>query len=572
MPTACPVLPKDAVLHTAARPAPMSLMSRLAQRNLLWGLLFLALMVRIPGLSRPLVGNFATRNVVQAMAARHWVQGESPWWQPTLDCLADGQPALHLVEVPCSAYLSAALWSTFGGTLDAWGRSTAIAWSLLSVGLIYEIVRNRAGSNAAAAAGFVMAISPISVIYGQSFLLEPSVVALTLVAWWGTEQYAEAARPRWLLVIGIALAMLWLTKVYMLALAAPLAWLLWTGENRRSTRDCAAFGSTLLIATLPTTWWCFQVWQLARPEAATAGRVYYSLLSSAAEHGFPHPLLGASGFYLRILADLFTVVLTPVGAMLCLLGVNQVAWRKWWPVGAVMLLLVVAMPRKFQEMNYYHLLFLPAWAGIIGLGWQKLNTPVRGIEHTSPTRKRGGADVEHQATVDLGATSSPPRLRVGLVCFHPRVYAAPLIVTAAMLLSLRYSLRPAFVTPREDRSVIAAAAALRELTALDEKVIASHGTSLDLLYYCDRHGWAMPLNGVDVAQRLEKRHAEGAHWLVVAGASPLVVPELAEAALQEYEVASQGDGYRVYRLDAAGDATRGRSTARTAIPTAPGAK
>ncbi len=531
MPTACPVLPKDAVSHTAARPAPMSLKRRLAQRNVLWGLLFLALMVRVPGLSRPLVGNFATRNIVQAMAARHWVRGEAPWWRPTLDCLSDGEPTWHLVEVPCSAYFSATLWNAFGGTLDAWGRATAIAWSLLSVGLIYEIVRCRAGRTAAAAAGFVMAISPISVIYGQSFLLEPSVVALTLAAWWGTEQYSHAARPRWLALIGIALAMLWLTKVYMLALAAPFAWLLWTSENRLSRRAWLAFGSTLLIAALPTTWWCFQIWQLARPEAATAGWVYYSLLGSAAEHGFPHPLLGAPGFYLRILADLFTVVLTPVGALVLLLGVKQVAWRKWWPVGAVMLLLVVAMPRKFQEMNYYHLLFLPAWAGIIGLGWQELS----------------------------------PRLTT-------RRWLAPLLVVTAMLLSLRYCLRPAFVTPAEDRAVITAAAALRELAAPGDKVIASHGTTLDLLYYCDRHGWAMPLSGSDVAQRIEGRRTEGAQWLVVAGASPRVVPELAEAALQDYQVAAQGDGYRIYRLGAAGDATRGRSAARTAIPNAPGAK
>ncbi|MDZ4781209.1 MAG: hypothetical protein SGJ19_13225 [Planctomycetia bacterium] len=528
-------------------------------------MLLLTLLVRIPGLTRPLVGNFATRNVVQAMAARNWARGEAPWWRPTLDCLADGQPAWHLVEVPCSAYLTAALWKTFGGSLDTWGRTTAIAWSVLSAALIYDLVRRRAGDVAAGAAAFTLAVAPISVIYGQSFLLEPSVVALTLAAWWGTERYARYVQtntsptrqrggevdersnpvtrnttsvpPRWRvgLVLAVAvclpLTLLWLTKVYMVVVALPLAWLVWSESPPRSWRNLLPFAAILLIAALPTLWWCYRVWQLAGPGAPSAERVYYSLFSSATEHGFPHELLFDPAFYRRFLLDLGTVVLTPLGAIGLMFGAQRVAWRKWWPVGVAMLLLLVAMPRKFHEMNYYHLLFLPVWAAMIGLGWKHL-----------------------------------------AACFAPSRWATTAVIAIVLLFSARYSLRPAFVTPAEDRSVIQAAEALRTLAAPDDKIIASHGTTLDLLYYADRRGWAMPVTGDDVAQRIEGRRAEGAKWLVIAGKSELFLPELAEVALQKYPVAASGVGFRVYRLEAAEAGTRDESAAKTAMPTAPGAK
>jgi 4-amino-4-deoxy-L-arabinose transferase-like glycosyltransferase len=402
-------------------------------------------------------------------------------------------------------------------------------WSVLSVALLFKIVERRAGRDAALGAGFMMAISPIGIIYGQSFLLEPSVIALALTALWGTENYLASPRWRWLSLVGVALCLLWLTKIYMLALVAPLAWLLW------QQRDCGSarlrYGLMLSCAAIPCAVWVWQVWLLAGPQSLERGHIYYSLFSSAAEHRFPHPLLAAPSFYARQALDLFTVVLTPVGAVLAVLGLRQVRWKAWWPLAAVMIALVLLMPRKFFEMNYYHLLFLPAWAGVIGLGW-------RSLSETWATRR----------------------------------WLAPVMVLATLAFSARYSLRPAFFTPAEDRSVIAAAHALKALTAPDDRVLTAHGDTLDLLYYCDRRGWTLPLNSDDFSSRLTQRAHEGARWFVVADTSPLQLPENATETLRSFPIAAHGDGYRVYDLSCAGDAERSRSAAITAMPTAPGAR
>ncbi len=536
-------------MATACPPAAKLVDCRVSGGWLLPIILLAALVIRLPGVTRPLVGNFATRNVVQAMEARNWMRGVAPWWRPTLDTLADGERAWHLVEVPCSAYLSGMLWATFGGSLDAWGRATSIGWSLLSVAILFHIAERRLGSSSAVVAALGMALAPIGIIYGQSFLLEPSVVAFALLAWWSAENYATDARPRWLLVFGVSLALLWLSKIYMLAIALPLMAILWQASILRAGsvsarsdgrfRDRTAYLvscthlvaplTAMFLATLPVAWWAWQVWQLAAPGAATSGRVYYSFLSSAAEHRFPHPLLASPGFYVHLARDLFTVVLTPIGALLVLAGAARVDWRRWWPLVASGIALVIVMPRKFHEMNYYHLLLLPAWCAMLPLGW-----------------------------------------RAVAPWFERRPWRISAVMAIALACSLRYSVRPAFVTPAEDRSVVAASVALQAVAAPGDRVVAAHGSSLDLLYYCDRAGWALDLDRADVAEQIADKQTQGARWLVVAGEESLPLPVTAEQTLCELPLVRQGWGYRVYALPAAGDESR--AAAMTAMPKAPGTR
>ena len=84
-------------------------------------------------LARPLTGAFATKNATYAMIARNWATGRSPWRLPTTDCVAGGDRGWHLVELPVAAYIAGAGWRYVGGSLDVWGRATAVAWSIGSI-------------------------------------------------------------------------------------------------------------------------------------------------------------------------------------------------------------------------------------------------------------------------------------------------------------------------------------------------------------------------------------------------------------------------------------------------------
>jgi len=501
-------------------------------------LLALTAIVRFPGLWRPLLGNFATKQAVYAMVARNWAEGRAELWYPTLDVLRGSHRSLHMVELPVSAYLTAAAWRCAGGSLDVWGRATALLFSLGSVALLFRLVRGQHDRPAAVGAGLALALAPVNIIYGQSFMLEASLIFFALGSFYALERWLDAHRgpaaPQGgrriagalsrssssengtappgdretgsppvlrsafrLSTASFCLALLLLTKIYMVVIVVPLG--IMALRAGRGPKGAArwALAAALVLATLPAVLWYALAWQTASPDGPLAGRVFYSVRGSLEAHRPPHPLLFSADFYRGVLDDLTGVVLTPLGFGLALAGLLDRRWRRWAAWLAVSLLLVVALPRKFHEMNYYWMAVLPPLCILVGLGWRTVWDRLR-----------------------------PGRMAVGV------------ILSVGLLLSLRYAVKPAFVTPAEDRAVPAAARAVQLYAAEDEPVVTVHGTSLDLLYYCDRPGWAISPDATDLARRLADSRRQGARYAVAVGVQPA---ELGETVVE-------GEGYGVYRL------------------------
>ncbi len=456
--------------------------SRLSQSTrsswFLWALLAATVAVRLPCIERPLVGNFATKNVVYAMIARNWARGTASAWYPTLDCLASGERSLHMLEWPASAYLSGWLWKLLGGSLDAWGRGTAIAFTTASVAILFLLVRRWHGAMAASAAAAVLAFSPVSIIYGQSFMLEASLVFFSLVGLLGFDRWLGEGRRMWLMIGGVGLALMLLTKIYMLTMLLPLAGMVWaaareTDGSAARRRRLAALA--VAFATIPACAWYLHAWQVAGPESPWQERIFYSVRQSAAVH-LPNWLLGTAGFYQGLLADLSGVVLTPLGLALCVIGACQRGARRHMLWCGAMLIVVLLLPLKFSKLNYYYLAVLPPLCVLAGLGAEWI------IE----------------------------RLRLGRA-------AITCLLVGGCLMSARFAVGPAFRIPAEDRGVVEAARAVRRLTAPDEPVVTMHGSTIDLLYYCDRRGWAVSPERQDLIETLEKCRNQGARYAVLVG-------------------------------------------------------
>ncbi|MEE9603452.1 MAG: glycosyltransferase family 39 protein [Thermoguttaceae bacterium] len=488
--------------------APQSVYSRQFPAALL-GLLALTALLRSVAICRPLLGAFATKNVVYAMIARNWAAGSGSLLCPTLDVLRGGQRAWHMVEFPVAAYLTGALWWLFGGSLDVWGRLLSVVFSIGSVGLMFLFVRRRHGHRAATAAAFMLAVAPVSIIYGQSFMLEASVVFFSLATFYALDRRLHGHHCAWLMVAAVCLAMLLLTKIYMLVLLLPLA-AMWMrgpgnlpagdgGENAGEGSGRPSLPLACIIAGLAIVpaglWYGFAYWA-ASPESPFVARIFYSVRQSGTTHLPPHPLLLSPEFYRQLLDDMSGVVLTPVGLMVLLAGLLDRRWRQYVPWLLAMLALVLVLPRKFQEMNYYWLVVLPPFCIIAGLGWDLISRRMR-----------------------------PGRL------------ATVVLVLATLVFSLRYAAGPAFITPAEDRAVVVAGRAVQELTAAGEPIVTMHGTTIDLLYYCNRPGWAVSPEE-DLEKKLPGFLRHGAKYLVIVGSSPQL----------SGQPTVRGDGFRVYRL------------------------
>lgn len=492
--------------------------------------------LRLVAIDRPLLGNFATKNVVYAMIARNWVEGRATLWYPTLDLIEGGQRSLHMLEMPLSAYLTGWLWATFGGSLEVWGRATSVGFSAGAAMLLFVLVRRHHGPDAALGATVALALAPVGIIYGQSFMLEASLVFFTLATFDALDRWLHGGCLAWLPIGALAFALLLLTKIYMLVLLLPLGAIL-VGHATRRERDRRVFSSLafrngglrgraamaaglFVLAIVPAVAWYWHAAQTAAPGNPLAERVFYSVRQSAEVHWPPHALLRNADFYRQMLDDLASVALTPVGLMLCLAGLLNRRWRRYAAWLLSMLALVALLPLKFYEMNYYWMAVLPPLCVMIGLGWQTVRQRLR-----------------------------------------PGPWAKTVLLMLAMVFSLRYAVRPAFVTPKADRAVVAAAAAVRELTEPEEPVVTMHGSGIDLLYYCDRPGWAVQPETPDLDTALATYREQGARYLVVVAEDG---DRLGRAPQAPWLAASppvvRGDGFAVFELGRSGGGPLATST------------
>ena len=492
-------------------PDDLSQTPRLSQSRWLWAVGFLlvsAAAIRGVGLGRPLVGNFATRNVVCAMIARNWAEGRGSVWYPALDCLAGGGRAFHLVDFPASAYLAGWLWANLGGSLDVWGRATSLTFTVAAVGLLVWLMRRRHGDVAALGAGFLLAFSPVAVIYGQSFMLEASVMCFTVAAMACLARWLANGRWVWLAAAGAALGLAVWTKLYMLVLLVPwAAEVLWaTGVHEGGQRRDRRVWAALVVgaaAVLPAVVWYGHIYHVSDPAGPLGGRIFYSVRRSAAVHRPPHPLLWSADYYRQVLDDLAGVVLTPVGFCLAALGLAHPRWRSYLPWLAACALLVAALPLKFYRMNYYWMVVLPPLCILAGLGCEVL-----------------------------------------LVRLRPRRWAIAGGIALVLLFSVRHAAGPAWRTPEEDRGVVTGGQLVQRFTGPDEPVVTMHGTTIDLLYYCNRPGWAVAPDTAHLSRALDAFQRRGARCLVVAGPAAARPPP----AVARLSVIRQGPGYRICLL------------------------
>ncbi len=480
--------------------------------------LFLLLLVTIGyrclGVARPLVGNFSTKSVIYGMIARNWGEGRSGLFYPTMDVLVGGKRSLHMLEFSVSAQLTGALWKWFGGSLDVWGRVTSIVFLAASVVLLVALVRRRHGDQAALGAGAVLALAPISVVYGQTFMLDASIVFFTLAVLACADRWLLSGRHGWLVPWTLCFALLLLTKVYLVVLLVPMAaMVLWPARFGPAEaeppqplpgRFWVALVS-VVIAMIPAALWCLHAIRTAAPGSPWADHIYSCLQGNASSYRPPDPLLFSGEFYRQALDELTSVILTPIGFALFLAGFLNRAWLRYLPWLVAMGLLVLALPRKFHEMNYYYMSVLPPLCIMAGLGWQIVWERIR-----------------------------------------PGRAACAGLILVALLFSLRHAAKPAFSTPDEDRAVVTAGRAIQKFVPPEEPVATMHGSSITLLYYCNRPGWFIEPDRPDLEAALDLCRSEGARYLVVAG------PEGEDFRLDirlGREPVEVGDGYRIYALN-----------------------
>jgi hypothetical protein len=261
------------------------------------------------------------------------------------------------------------------------------------------------------------------------------------------------------------------------------------------------------VALWPIARWYFEVWNIPVTDVAA---VEHHPRSRAAIHSVPHPLLFTAEYYVRTVSDFATHVLTPVGALVLLLGgigVGKLRSASFFALVAAFGLLLAALPLKFFAANYYYVVVLPAAALATGAAWRQI-----------------------------------------VARFQPSARIQAVIGIVFLACAARYAVGPAFKTPPGDRSVETAADAARRQSPADQPLATLHGSSVDLLYYCDRRGWALDASDPRFAERLEVAVAGGAQYLVVADLATAYDRSATIDVLRSLAVVDSGDDWQLLEL------------------------
>ncbi len=450
-------------------------------------LLFLTILfgvlLRLAGIHRPLLGNFAAYQTGQAMMAKFFVHDHFlSIFYPQVNVLAGGKPGVALLYYPVSSLVAAIFYALFDHSLDFWGRLQSVIFFAAACIYLYRLIRDWTKNEKIATASVIaFSLSPLTVIYGQSFQNEMATLFFILLFLFHAPRAMGNFRFPDFILATLGWSFVLLTRPNCLYVLLPA---FYTGikENWGKTPVVKIFLRFVLIfavgSILPAAWYLYG-WHLSK---AAMGHIYSSIY---AQVQVKSTVLSPSLFnfdYIKQLVDLLAgIVLTPIGFTLFIAG-TFFALKEWkdngvfviWTVAFFAVNLILA-PRKIIEHDFYLLqLLLPA-SPLIGKGFEPF----------------------------LISYKEKPKLG--------KIFTGFFLIIV-LLVSLRFAAHPAFKTPDRESRFPQIAAGVRGMTDRAQSKIIVQGNHT-LLYYADRFGWGLEVKKKGLIEAYHEYMLPREEWL-----------------------------------------------------------
>lgn len=425
-----------------------------------WLIVLLSVSLRLAKIHRPLLGHFSMYQTANAMMANFFLKNHfTTLFLPQVNVLAGGEPGLLLLAYPVNALVAACMKLTFGGSLDMWGRLQAVFFFMLSAVYLFRLVNRWIGSQSALISLVIFCLSPLTIIYGQSFQNEMATVffSIAFLFYWDVfvkETQSLAACTASALFTALVLV----TRPNALYLFIPAGYLLtkevfWTGKWKSCWAKLILYA--VIGAGIPALWFG-HLWKVSE----TASNIYSTMFTQLeVRSSFISPLVLSLDYHQQLFDKLSGIALTPVGFTFFIAGCFFAAkeWKRYAPVILWCFTCFASsllIPRKLIDHDFYLLHFLVPAAPIMAAAVSTL----------------------------LDGFKESPRAR--------RVFSFSMVIFS-LIFSMRYALHPAFKTTEEDAHLLEIAAHLKEVTDPSSKIIVQG--SHPVLYYADRHGWTFTL-------------------------------------------------------------------------------
>ena len=483
----------------------------LAERRLRIALIVLLLLItilpRCVRLNDPYLDYLSHRQSDNATLARNYFEKNPNILWPEVNWYAD-RPNYIESTFTLVPWLTSLGYRVFGE--QPWvGRGLIVLFSALGVVSLFGLVGLYWGQAAGFLAALFLAISPMMLYVGRSFMDDVPALALGIAGLWGVASWLRGGR-RWALALGLlALTLSLMVKVVTLYFYFPLAMLLWERWRWRVFRQPVAW-LIVGLPLLPTAAW--YAW------ARHIGQQYLTFGIGGPASNEHHSKWGAAAdvlrwSYFRKIGNRVNGQVITLPATLALIpGVIAAVLRRgagWlvfgsWVIGVALFTLISGTAQLIH--NYYQLPFAAALAPFIGLGL---------------------AAIWSRKTIGRLAA-------LGLVLW--------LTIASARTASGWYNIWQDSI-PHE-------AAVVQALTGADDRIITVvWDNDPTLLYHLHRPGWiANYLDPAAVAE-VPKWFGMGARLLILQGTQRPEAQWLWDQPwLQDLETVERGPDYAIYRV------------------------
>lgn len=376
------------------------------------------------------------------MVARDFARHDFNLLYPQVQWVSNGpptDPSYFSGEFSIQSMLAALLYRFFGEA-EIFARIVVIAFSLLGIYFLYELLSRRAGPLAARLGAFIYALLPYHLFFGRVFMPDVPALSLALGGLFFLDRWTDNRKPATLLAAAVFTSMAILQKLTVIFVGSPALYLFWLAKGRHLfvRGEMYVFAA---VAAAPSFAWYAHTNAMARQSgfAFVQPGLFGSHLGSWFQAGFLH----------RIFASLSSEAFSPIGLALSVLGFfwpsrGSAFWIfRLWIAGAGLLLLLI--PDLLSANYYYFSLLLPGGAALGGLALARL--------------------ASNRTTYPLLA-----------------------IILAAFAVEAIGSVLPLY---NEDRAPRDLGILLNHLTMPSDLIVGETGGSPNMLYFADRRGWML---------------------------------------------------------------------------------
>lgn len=429
---------------------------------------FLVLIVQLSAIGRPYLGHFSSyQTVMMSISKNMLTENFSELLLPKTDLLISGKKSLHLTQYPFPSLFAALAMKFVGGTWEFWGRFQAILFNLISILVLGLIARNlfRDGRMAWLST-IIYALSPFTLIYGQTFMSESMGVCFLLLSLYLVLRGKEGWLPFWQFILSaLCLSISLIERIHYLFFFPVILYILFFVRKQNLFQLAFYIFITLF---LPVAWYVFTYFAgLNADNVLTTIFLQFGFWKTA-----DNSFLTQLDYYRRIFDIFSQSMLTPLFFPFLALGVLFIPkfTREFWVItlgiscGSLILFL---SPQKIMEQDFYLNGLFPFVVLLTACGLKPL------------------------------FEACPVLLSKKCIAF---------VVALYFLVSARYFLHPIFKYPLEEERIIPIASFVQSVSVPGDRLIVAGYSTADMIYYGDRPAWSLELSQLGQGMPLFASH------------------------------------------------------------------